>query len=428
MTVTKMPPNRIVELSDIISEHTRKVDAYFTSKNLPTPSFDVSYPPKVPLPPEIEQSQQTVLAATDELTALMMGPALMLVGKNSFNAWSSIQAIERFGIAKSFPVGETSTFQDIAQTCSLPESDTRRIIRHAVTNYVFQEPEPGVVKHTAASKALAAIPPLGSVVGFLANEMWPSSSRITDALEKWPGSEEANEAGFNIAYGVDIPMMDVVDRDPARAKRMAGAMQFMHSGPGYDIRHVVDNFDWGDAAHGLLVDVGGGNGTVGAAIARALPNIHCIVQDLPEVVKDVDIPEDLREGERLKLVAHDFFQKQPVKDADIYLLRWILHDWSDKYAVKILQNLVPALKQGARVVVNELNLPPPVGLSPYKQRSARGFDLAMKALQNAKERDAQDWKDLFHNADPRFKLEDIKTPPGATLAIISATWEGKGAS
>lgn len=274
-------------------------------------------------------------------------------------------------MAKSFPVGESTTYEQIAQTCSLPESDTRRIIRHAVTNYIFEEPQPGIVKHTAASKALATIPPLASVIGFLANEMWPSSSRITDALAKWPGSQEPNEAGFNIAYATELPMMEVLDRDPARAKRMAGAMQFMHSRPSLEISHVVNNFDWGSAAQGLLVDVGGGNGTVAAKIARSLPNIHCIVQDLPKVIKDVEIPEDLREGDRLKIMAHDFFQEQPVKGADIYFLRWILHDWSDKYAIRIIQNLIPALKEGARVLVNEWNLAPPAEMSPFQQRSVR---------------------------------------------------------
>lgn len=82
MPATKMPRSRIVELSEIIHEHTCIVDDYLASNGLPTPSFDVSHPPKVPVPPEIERSQHAILAATDELTALIMGPAMMLVSKN----------------------------------------------------------------------------------------------------------------------------------------------------------------------------------------------------------------------------------------------------------------------------------------------------------------------------------------------------------
>jgi hypothetical protein len=56
-------------------------------------------------------------------------------------------------------------------------------------------------------------------------------------------------------------------------------------------------------------------------------------------------------------MAHDFFTEQPVKDADIYLLRFILHNWSDSYCIDILRRLVPALKDGARVLVNDIVLP-----------------------------------------------------------------------
>lgn len=54
---------------------------------------------------------------------------------------------------------------------------------------------------------------------------------------------------------------------------------------------------------------------------------------------------------------------------------------------------------------------------------SRNLDLAMKEIQNAKERDADDWKKLFEDADPRFKFKGIKTPVGSILSMISATWE-----
>ena len=57
-------------------------------------------------------------------------------------------------------------------------------------------------------------------------------------------------------------------------------------------------------------------------------------------------------------MEHDFFEEQPVKGADVYLLRWVLHDWSDSYAVRILRALIPALNKGARVILNETVLPP----------------------------------------------------------------------
>jgi hypothetical protein len=52
-----------------------------------------------------------------------------------------------------------------------------------------------------------------------------------------------------------------------------------------------------------------------------------------------------------------------VKNADVYYLRWILHDWSDKYCVKILKSLIPAMKQGARLFLSERSFEPPCTVS-----------------------------------------------------------------
>ena len=283
----------------------------------------------------------------------------------------SLQAIQRFKIARTFPLNSTASFAEIARACSLPEPDTRRILRHAMTYYVFREPSKGIVAHTAASKAIAEMPLLGHLVDFMSGEMWPSATRVVDAIERWPGSEEPNQAGFSIAHNTDRPMMDVVGEDSERSKRMAGAMSFTHAGPGYGVEHVLNNFDWGEAECGSLVDVGGSLGTVAIEIARHFPMMRCIVQDLPEVIAGAKVPADLQQGERLSFMAHNFFTEQPVKGADVYFLRWILHDWSDKYAIMILRNLVPALKPGARVLVSDLCLSPPCVLSPYKERPAR---------------------------------------------------------
>lgn len=49
----------------------------------------------------------------------------------------------------------------------------------------------------------------------------------------------------------------------------------------------------------------------------------------------------------------------------------------------------------------------------------------MKGIQNAKERDATDWAQLFESVDPRFKHLEIKSPPGSFLSLICVTWEGE---
>jgi O-methyltransferase domain len=56
-------------------------------------------------------------------------------------------------------------------------------------------------------------------------------------------------------------------------------------------------------------------------------------------------------------MQHDFFTPQVVKDADIYLYRWIFHNWDDEKCIEILRNTIPALKKGARILINDGCLP-----------------------------------------------------------------------
>ena len=52
-----------------------------------------------------------------------------------------------------------------------------------------------------------------------------------------------------------------------------------------------------------------------------------------------------------------------------------------------------------------------------------GLDLQLLGMQNAKERDIDDWTKLLKDADPRFKLEAVNMPPNSLLAMIVVAWE-----
>ena len=70
-------------------------------------------------------------------------------------------------------------------------------------------------------------------------------------------------------------------------------------------------------------------------------------------------------------MEHDFFQEPPIVGAEVYMLRWILHDWSDDYAVNIPQALTPALRLGSKVVLNEVCMPAVGSVSRCKERFIR---------------------------------------------------------
>ena len=144
---------------------------------------------------------------------------------------------------------------------------------------------------------------------------------------------------------------------PDRARVFADAMTWHAMLPGFSAQYLIAAFPWGSGDELIVVDVGGGLGHVSRALVDHNPTVKCIVEDLPDVVVQGQegLPADLRG--RIRFQAHDFFQEQPVKGADVYLLRLVLHDWSDKYSQMIIKALIPALKPGAKVVINERVIP-----------------------------------------------------------------------
>ena len=160
-------------------------------------------------------------------------------------------------------------------------------------------------------------------------------------------------------------------KDPARAKRFSNAMAFRLTGPTLKLNFLVDHGPWELLpAGGTVVDIGGSHGEAVLAIARKFPSLHFVVQDLPSTIAARrPIPEEHTAD--VSFLAHDFFTPQPIANAEVYLFRWIFHNWPDKYCLLILENLVPALKPGARIIINEICLPEPNTISTRRERRLR---------------------------------------------------------
>lgn len=155
-----------------------------------------------------------------------------------------------------------------------------------------------------------------------------------------------------------------------------------------------------------------------------------IVQDRPEIEEYFNdyVPEDLKS--RISFDRHDFFQPQNLK-ADLFFLKMILHDWPDKYCVKILRNLLPALKEGGRIIIcdnvtlsqryDEDGKP----LVPvFVQRMQAGADLTMLSAFNSKERTIDDWEKLLKQTNERMKFEKVTILPGALWSVLVVKLDG----
>jgi hypothetical protein len=86
----------------------------------------------------------------------------------------------------------------------------------------------------------------------------------------------------------------------------------------------------------------------------------------------------------------------------VYFFRWIMHNYSTPYAIKLIKNLVPALKPGARIVINDHCLREAGSENPWDEKLMRSMDMVMLTLLNAQERTEEEFKALFKAADDGF--------------------------
>lgn len=101
---------------------------------------------------------------------------------------------------------------------------------------------------------------------------------------------------------------------------------------------IAERFDWSRFSE--VLDVGGGDGTVLAAILRAHPDVRGRVLDLaPTAAAATDRFAAAGIDDRAGAIPGSFFDPVPV-GADAYLLSDILHDWDDDHARKILAGAV----------------------------------------------------------------------------------------
>jgi hypothetical protein len=172
--------------------------------------------------------------------------------------------------------------------------------------------------------------------------------------------------------------------------------------------------------------VGGSAGHVSIELAKAFPELEFVVQDFEGLKSFHDgVPDDLKP--RITFEAQDILQPNKHQNGDVYLLRSILHDWSDKYAILILSNLVPVLKDGARVLIADFIGPETTQSGPmWLERLSTIRSMQMMTVVNAPERSENDWISVVKRADSRYSVKAVVTPLGTAMSVIEIVFNASG--
>lgn len=186
-------------------------------------------------------------------------------------------------------------------------------------------------------------------------------------------ANQQNWKGYSLAHSPSNTVWSYYAKNPTRAKRFASAMKSLASNQGQSPEHLATGYPWSSIAEGSrIIDMGGSEGHVSTAIALAHKHLNFVVQDLPEVVEGVILGDGFAEEirERVRFMGHDFFTEQTV-EGEVFLLRWIFHDWPDQYVLKILRNLTSIMREGNKVVVNDQVMPGPGEMDTVVERQIR---------------------------------------------------------
>ena len=279
---------------------------------------------------------------------------------------------------------------ELARECGADSAMLLRLCRALAAFGIFAVDAAGHIVHTARSTQFRrdAKPTL-----HYAARYWTMASNWA----AWGNLEETIRTGrpaFEVTHGV--ANFEYLEQHADEAELFDSFMQ--HSP---DDRHaaVAEAYDFGDAS--LIVDVGGGNGALLAAILGANPRTRGLLFDRENVISGarsaLGLPVD-----RCALETGDFFEGVPA-GGDIYTLSQILHDWSDKHASHILANCRAAMHRDARLLAIERVLDEVPGRTDPLNFLA---DMHMMVLfPGAKERTLAEFAQLFQAAgfcEPRM--------------------------
>lgn len=158
----------------------------------------------------------------------------------------------------------------------------------------------------------------------------------------------------------------------------------------------------------VVVDVGGNVGHDILAFQQKynLAPGKLVLQDRPEVIANTIVDSSI------KAMAHDIMTPQPIKNARIYYLHIVLHDFPDSAACQILANLVPAMQRGkSKILVHEMVMWPQGNSS-----SATASDILMMAMFNGTERSIGQFRDLAERVG--LKITQVYRSPTTPQSIL----------
>jgi hypothetical protein len=267
----------------------------------------------------------------------------------------------------------------LAERAGLHSLSAVRALRVLAGHGLFREMEPGVFENTAASDLLRDRPGglRNFVLSFTADHVWRQFGAADHSLL-------TGESAFEHVHGASF--WEFVRAHPEEQAIFNAMLSELRGG-----QHVAiaAAYDWSEVT--TVVDVGGGNGSLLAAILETDDRLQGVLLEQDTVLPDADGYLRARGvRDRCELAACDFFESASAT-GEAWVLSQILHDWDDARCRVILERCRSGLRADDRLLVVEIVTVP---CEPDRQC---GFsDINMLTLfGEARQRTTEEYRSLF---------------------------------
>jgi hypothetical protein len=321
---------------------------------------------------------------------------------NGFQISQAIHVAATLGIADLLADGPR-TSDDLARETETDPAALYRLLRALAAAGVFSEEEGRRFALTEVGDGLRSDAP-GSLGGWATYFVGPASWQAWGALQH---SVRTGENAFRHVHGADAWTWRT-----ERPEESALFDRAMMTATGIMNRALIQSYDFG--RFGTVVDVGGGNGALLAALLASYPTLRGVLFDLPHVVAGADeVLRDAGVADRCSVVGGSFFDGGIPENGDAYVLKAIVHDWEDPESQAILRKCRASMADDSVLLLIERILGP-----PNEDLQTKLIDLNMLVHPGGRERTREEYASLLEAAG--FELVGTTTPPAGFSVIEGA--------
>lgn len=322
---------------------------------------------------DLYHTRAQLVAGLAQMAGLVRSPAEHLMAEVlSHHTSAALGFVAKAGIADVIAQADRMLMHvdDIARAIDSHPTRVCHALRLLAHDGIFTEVDEGTFANNRASMQLLGASPVKQWILF---QSWYSLGFASKVPDTWCDPTKAKsfeqvDSAANAAWrysdkGYDDFWNWVGQEHLTYAQTFGSALESFGQ---INTMGVLADYPWHSLRAGsVVVDCGGGAGHLLLPILKQHPTLRGVVQDRAEIVPAArqNFQSHLPQAE-VEFDAIDFFKEQPRRQADVYMLRWILHDWSDERAVALLKQQAAAMGAHSKMIVIDALIAPAMRAAP----------------------------------------------------------------